>query len=256
MAKVVFHHSSIVNDLELDVNPDAVTWSYQLNTQNYPTYGGEVVQILSMFVNDMTITGTVSNYAKMEYIYEWFVAYMQQATQGKNASYDTTPVTFFYPARGWKFLIMPKSVPGFKYGKDVVAPTWSITAAVVESPENFRQSLKSSVEYKAMEGDEGFQPFGTATARIGFNEFNPWSAPNTGKPYKKGATKEYYAQLSGVNGPFNSFMHAWIGDGQTDMTAAEAIGTTYSKPAFNNGSNGNADPSGPATGTTPNPGGG
>lgn len=229
--KVIFSHPSIKNDLNLNINPDSIVWSYRLNTQNYPTFGGEVVQILSMFIDDIQITGTTSSYAQMEKIYKWFVAYMQRATQGKTQAYDTTPVTFFYPARGWKFLIQPKSVPGFRYGKDVVAPSWSVTAAVVESPDSFEATLKTDLEAKAMQ-DEGFQPFGTATARIGFSEFNPWSAPNTGKEYKKGATQEDYTELQGENGPFNSFMKSYLGEG--DMTLAEALGANYSKPAFFN----------------------
>jgi hypothetical protein len=103
---VTFSHHSM-SDLNLYVNPDSIVWSYGLNTQNYPTFGGEVVQILSMFIEDMTITGTVSSYRSMERIYKWFVAYMQNATQGKNQAYDTTPITFRYNTRVWKFLIQP-----------------------------------------------------------------------------------------------------------------------------------------------------
>ena len=225
--KIIFSHPALSKVLTIDVNPESVVWSYGLKTQNYPTFGGEVVQILSMFIEDMTITGMVSSYAKMETIYSWFVAYMQRATQGKTQAYDTTPVTFEYPARGWKFLIQPKAAPGFKYGRDVVAPTWSITAAVVESPESFESTLRSSVEAQAASTD-GFKPFGTATAEIGFSEFNPWTTPNTGKAYKEGATKKYYAELSGANGPFNSFMKSFLTD---DAKTAEALGANYSKPS-------------------------
>jgi hypothetical protein len=215
--------------LTVDVNPDTLTWSYGLNTKNYPTFGGEVVQILSMFIEDMTITGTVSSYEKIEKIYSWFIAYMQRATQGKSQAYDTTPVTFEYPARGWKFLIQPKTAPQFKYGRDVVAPTWSVTAAVVESPESFESTLQSAVEAQAMQNEE-FQPFGTATAQIGFSEFNPWTTPNTGKAYKEGATRKYYEELSGANGPFNSFIKTLLED---EAGIAEALGANYSKAAFN-----------------------
>ena len=246
---VTFSHHSM-SDLNLYVNPDSIVWSYGLNTQNYPTFGGEVVQILSMFIEDMTITGTVSSYRSMERIYKWFVAYMQNATQGKNQAYDTTPITFRYNTRGWKFLIQPKSAPGFRYGKDVVAPTWTVQAAVVESPESFEELVKTDAQTQAMQSDEGFQPFGTATAQIGFSEFNPWTTPNTGKSYKKGATKDYYAELSGANGPFNSFMKSWL-PGEDSATAIEALGANWSQPAFN--SQGQMTRSGAraADGTTP-----
>lgn len=230
-AKIIFSHSNL-SDLMIDVNPDSIVWSYGLNTQNYSTFGGEVVQILSMFIEDMTISGTVSSYKKMEVIYKWFAAYMQMATQGHGSSavaYDTSPVTFEYPARGWKFLIQPKEAPGFKYGKNVVAPNWTIKAAVVESPESFNDLIKTKAQAEA--DDPSFQPFGTATAEIGFNEFNPWVTPNTGKDYKKGATKKYYAELSGANGPYNSFIKSWL-KGSSGAFAAEALGANWSKPTF------------------------
>jgi len=230
-AKIIFSHpTQALPDLKLSVNPDSIVWSYGLNTQNYQTFGGEVVQILSMFIEDMTITGTISSYSKMETIYQWFVSYMQLATQGKTQAYDTTPVTFEYPARGWKFLIQPKSAPGFRYGKDVVAPTWSISAAVVESPESFEQLIKT--EAQAQVDDPSFKPFGTATARIGFHQFNPWTTPNTGKAYKAGATQDYYSELSGANGPYNSFIKSWL-PGSSGAAATEALGANWSKPAYN-----------------------
>lgn len=232
--KIIFSHQGLP-DLKIDVNPDQITWSYGLNTMNYPTFGGEVVQILSMFIEDMTISGTVSSYTKMESIYKWFVLYMQLSTQGhgtksKKLPFDTTPVSFYYPARGWKFLIQPKAAPGFRYGKDVVAPTWSVQAAVVESPESFDQLIKSEAEINAMQ-DPAFKPFGTATAEIGFNEFNPWTTPNTGKKYKAGAVEDYLDELSGPNGPFNSFMKSFL-ETSSGRAAVEALGTNSSKPAF------------------------
>lgn len=234
--KIIFSHAGLP-DLRLGVNPDQIVWSYGLNTQNYPTFGGEVVQILSMFIEDMTITGTVGSYRKMEAIYQWFVAYMQTSTQGhgskgKGQAFDTTPVTFYYPRRGWKFLIQPKTAPGFRYGKDVVAPTWSIQAAVVESPESFEQLIKTEAEMNAMQ-DPSFKPFGTATAQIGFHEFNPWTTPNTGKDYKKGATQDYYSEYADANGPFNSFMKSFL-PGSSGAAASEALGAVMSKPAFMN----------------------
>lgn len=229
--KIIFSHPNIgLPDLILDTNPDQIVWSYGLNTQNYQTFGGEVVQILSMFIDDMTIAGTVKSYKKMEKIYEWFVAYMQLSTQGNRQLYDTTPITFYYPARGWKFLLQPKAAPGFKYGTQVVAPTWSLKATVVESPESFENLIKTEAEMNAMQ-DPAFKPFGKATARIGFSEFNPWTTPNTGKVYKKGATGKYFQQLTGDNGPYNKFLHAWVEEGN-DATLAEALGANWSKPAF------------------------
>jgi hypothetical protein len=41
---------------------ERVAWGYTLNTANFPTYAGEVVQILSCYVEDLEITGVVQTY--------------------------------------------------------------------------------------------------------------------------------------------------------------------------------------------------
>lgn len=175
ITQVVFSHPS-VGQLNVPLSPDEITWSYGLNTNSYPTYGGEVVQILSMYVGDMKISGTVRSYDQIEEIYKWFTLYMQQATQGRNsASYDMTPVSFEYLNRGWKFQIMPKSLPGFKYGRDIVAPQWNIEAAVVEFNDDFKSAVMDNANLSGISPDGGFEPFGTVTAGIGYDDKNPWS---------------------------------------------------------------------------------
>src|SRR4051812_22773780 len=103
---VIFSHpvvSSRLGDLVLRVNPYEVIWSYGLNTANFPTYGGEVVQILSIFFDDMEVSGEVRAYTDVERIYRWFLTYMTVATQGYggDGSYNAQPVIFKYPHRGW-----------------------------------------------------------------------------------------------------------------------------------------------------------
>lgn len=179
--EIIFRHPSMQSSpLVVRVKPDQIKWSYELNTKNYPTYGGEVVQILSMAVGDLTVIGTIGTYAEMEYIYSWFINYMQNATQGRGAkeSYDTRPVTMEYPHRQWKFSIYPKQLPGFRYGKDVVAPTWSLKAAVSEYSDNFQDAILNDQQFAGEAKGAGFEPFGTVTGEIGYKPegTNPWSS--------------------------------------------------------------------------------
>ena len=199
MNQITFSHpavSSKLGDLIIGVKPDQIVWSYGLNTANYSTYGGEVVQILSMYVEDMVINGTVGSYAELERIYTWFIAYMQEATQGHGSTqgtgYDTRPVKMTYHQRSWNFDIYPKALPGFRYGREVVAPVWTLTAAVSEFPENFEDSVLSNREFAGIASEGGFDPFGTVTAEIGFNDDNPFSRPDsaTGKAINEKGLKD------------------------------------------------------------------
>ena len=129
----------VVGDLELVSGLDSASWGYSLNTQTYPTYGGEVVQILSCQVDDLYLSGTLRTYQEMENLYTYMMKYMQVASQGQQGpqrpgqtSYNQEGMTFLYPERGWSFLIMPTSAPGFRKGTEIVAPTWQLQAHIID----------------------------------------------------------------------------------------------------------------------------
>lgn len=220
--ELIFKHESISRPLVIDIKPDQITWSYGLNTKSYPTFGGEVVQILSMYVGDMTISGTVRTYEQMEIIYKWFIEYMQNATQGRSSisrQYDTRPVTVEYPHRNWKFDIYPRDLPGFQYGKDVVAPTWQVIAAVSEYNDAVRDSVLSEQMFAGEALADGFDPFGTASGYIGYEENNPWSAPNTNKTLRDEETKKMEDHLINL---IPSYLDGSFKD----------LESSYSKPAL------------------------
>jgi hypothetical protein len=136
-----FHHDFIGQDLYVQTGADNINWTYTLNTQRYPTYGGEVVQILSCFVDTLTVQGTcerqmTGDYTNpgMEDIYTWFLKYMQGASQGGagTIAYTERYITMAYPARNWVVNIQLQSLPGYLLDRDTVAPTWQISGKVVE----------------------------------------------------------------------------------------------------------------------------
>jgi hypothetical protein len=222
--EITFHHPSpqVPTDLTIQVKPDEMIWAYGLNTANFPTYGGEVVQILSMYVEDLNIFGTVSTYAEIETIYGWFINYMQIATQGHGgkAGYDMTPVEMTYHHRNWKFNILPKALPGFKYGRDLVAPTWHLQAAVVEFSENFQDTVLSEKgQAIQVDQDSGFEPFGAVTGEIGFNEHNPWSGV-TNEQYKAGKTRDEYTKVADWH---NNLIPSWLGGDFSSISADYSI---------------------------------
>lgn len=243
MAQVTFTHPRLaLTPLEISVNPDQVTWAYGLNTMSYPTYGGEVVQILSVYFDDMTLTGTVSTYAEMEVIYGWFIAYMQYATQGRdNPSYDQHPVTFSYPERAWQFNIWPKALPGFRYGRDVVAPTWSLVAAVSEtSDSDTTLSLTDLVKQAAIadtaKGDVAL--FGKATGDFGTTgnlQKNPWASPDADPTRAKGETvTAWAAKVAQQEGDhFSQFLSSYEAD--NTLTIPNLSKVLISQPAKHSG---------------------
>jgi hypothetical protein len=225
-AEVVFSHprvSDLRGDLVVRVAPNDISWGYGLNTAEFPTYGGEVVQILSMFFDDMTITGDVRSYGDMERIHAWFLTYMQVATQGNTGggSYDMRPVTFDYPARQWTFAIQPKALPSFKYSRDITVPNWSVVAAVLEPAYELQSLIIDEASLNAFAGED-FDTFGKATAAIGYREDNPWSAP-TSQQYKR--PDDIKASNAKVGDFFTSLIPAWLSGDFTDL-----FGENASKP--------------------------
>lgn len=141
MAVIQFHHDYLPTDLYVQTGADSINWTYTLNTQRYPTYGGEVVQILSCFVDTLTITGTcerqwTGDFANpgMEDIYRWFLGYMQVASQGGKGTvhYTERYITMLYLERGWVLDFQLQNLPGYMLDRDTPAPTWQIAGKVVE----------------------------------------------------------------------------------------------------------------------------
>src|SRR4051812_15030262 len=221
-SEIIFSHPAISPSLKLHLRPDQITWAYGLNTASFPTYGGEVVQILSMYFDDMTITGTVKTYSALEKIYGWFIKYMQIASQGTQGNrFNPDPVTFKYKHRGWEFQLYPKSLPSFRYGRDVVAPEWSVTAAVFEPDQSVKDLILGG--HESFAGDTTDLDIGVfhVTAEIGYQEDNPFSGPST-KDFKKNIT----AYNDHMGKWYNNIIKSWTNADFADLSA------DYSKPAF------------------------
>lgn len=234
MANLLFSHPEMDKDLAVQVKPNQIEWSYGLNVANFPTYGGEVIQILSAFIDDMTIAGNVETYRQLEDIYSWFIIYAQVATTGYEGSgkFDVRPVQMFYNERGWHFQIYPTGAPGFKYGRDVVAPEWTIKASVVDPAQAAIDAIMDQAAIEAATNKTG-EPalFGKATGEIGFTPKNPFSDPegNEGDLGKKNREKflggENVKQgIEQLADNYNKLLPAYLEGNFEDLTA------DYSKP--------------------------
>lgn len=174
---VGFYHPT-VGSLTVRTGIDQISWGYGLNTQRYPTYGGEVIQILSAYVDDLTVTGTLQTYMDMEVFYSYFMRYTQAASA--MGPRDDRPMTFTYAHRGWSFNIIPTSVPGYRKATDVVAPQYKLVAFVDDSAgdaDDLKDLITTEAEMKLALGDST-ENFGLE-GKIGFIDQNPFSDPNT-----------------------------------------------------------------------------
>jgi hypothetical protein len=200
MPDIFFSHRS-QEPLKIQTGANQISWGYGLNHSTYPTYGGEVVQILSAYTDDLTIEGEVSSYAEMEAIYEWFLSYMQQATQGgnyKSGHFDPSTITFSYPTRGWEQQITVTELPGLRYARDLVLPQYQIKAHVVESHGDLTDAIIDQVHNAALKGAGlDLTDFGRVTAGIGFVKANPFSDPFPGQDIKEidAKTRENFQKL-------------------------------------------------------------
>lgn len=221
MATLYFTHkhtSKALGDLVIKTGANSIEWGYGLNTQVIPTYGGEVVQILSTYVDDLSIEGEVRTYAEGERIYKWFLHYMQTATQGQQPNsvrFQETPVVMSYPERGWRLKLRPHTLPGFRQGTEVVAPAWQLQAAVVE------EDPKMNALTMAEATKRGFD-FSTLHGGIGYDEDNPFTDAGAKDAYDPkeftGKITDFYQNLipSYLEGDLDVlFKNDFLGSGPT-----------------------------------------
>lgn len=168
--------TKVAESLTVTTGANSVYWSYNLNTQTFPTYGGEVVQILSCNITDLEIQGECRNYLQMQDIYRFFAQYMQYASQGmrgKPTKYLGNPIKMRIPSRGWTLKIIPKVVPGFRVGTEVVAPEWRLLAQVYEDDGSANQEILSSIASKYYGGQTSIQEAMNKTSTLSQIGYNP-----------------------------------------------------------------------------------
>lgn len=229
---VMFVHPYVRDGAPLLINTgaDMIRWAYSLNTASWPTYAGEVVQILSVAIDDVTITGTAHSYEEIENIYSYFLEYIQIASQGKGqdavagvTAYNQLPMIMRYDTRGWTMRVVPRTLPGFRKGRDVVAPEWQIQAYVVDDYADVEELKNLVLDGISVQG----QDF-VLTGETGYNPNNPWSDPfpeNKGKvdfdPTKTRSVWNDYGDY------FNKIIPSWLDGDFSSVTSLFGA-----KPAF------------------------
>lgn len=187
--------SPLPKTITLYLSPNNVTWRYQLRTNTIDTYGGQVIQILGVSIEDLTIRGyfggegmwgfddkNVSRYENSDYkdwqevgpslrngmvqFSEWFKSYFYNITQAGNFQKDN--MVFHYPHLNWHWRIRPLEFPRVRFANDELVPQWEIKCDFIEDIQNyFIQEVTESAK-KAL---TRFRD------NVGWSEFIEWSQP-------------------------------------------------------------------------------
>jgi hypothetical protein len=249
--QILFQHELVNGGAPLVVvtGADEIAWAYALNVAEFPTYGGEVVQILSVYIDDMTIEGTLRQYSEAEAIYSFFMEYFTVASQGSSAAsadkYTQVPMIMEYAHRGWRFEIQPLEAPGFTYATETVAPKWQMKAHVVDkSPDvsKLQELIVQELEVGNTEqvggktvSSEFLSLKGTISPKSGNPAQNPFIAPGTfqGDTFVEATAKQAAEGAVKIGDYYNSLLPSYLND--TEFQALTALGA---KPNFANSGRG------------------
>jgi hypothetical protein len=245
MAQLRFTHPKISDPLVVETGANEIVWSYSLNVATYPTYAGEVVQVLSTYIDNLQIVGDLRSYEEMETVYEWFLRYIQLATQGQNGftdsqvgvrAYNEDPVIMEYPHRGWRLSIHPMQLPGFRMGTEVVVPQWQLVAAVSETDDNIEQiTMQAALEDKLSAVDkEGFNALVKLKGEVGYRESNPFSDPTARPDGSKGKKSEVYDPKQAVEKAadwFNNLIPSYLNHDFDALLGSKPASNASSDPS-------------------------
>lgn len=159
-----FSYGPMKRPLVIPTGANEIVWSYKLNTSVTPTYGGEVIQILSAMVGPVRIGGQTRDNVQLAQIYDWFRSYMTIAGTGKR---NETPLLFEYPERGWSMYLHVTGLKGFRYAVDLIAAPWAIEAEVVGDNNLNALSKHTMATFTTSLTKEYLQNVGYGTARGG-----------------------------------------------------------------------------------------
>lgn len=115
MAKVaLLTFTGGVRTFVVRTNPNYITWSYNLRTQTYPTYGGRVIQILGVNYGTLqieiesgspkTVNGKPGGYAYFRDVIKWF---RDTSLWQRNSK---RPIRFSYPERSYVLDVFLKNI--------------------------------------------------------------------------------------------------------------------------------------------------
>ena len=191
-----YKYKDETRSIHLIVPPSGISWTYSLRTKIEDTYGGQVIQILGVQIDNFKLSGYVptgfwgknNNYLKgsgdlyqyyqdensadqngLVHVANFFRDFFSLKSQN---SYITNNMVFSYPHYGWSgtssIKIIPYDFPRVRISNDEILPQWELECSIVE----FLSSHFVSQATTAAKKQLNYLPEG-----IGFTKFIEWSDP-------------------------------------------------------------------------------
>lgn len=154
-------------------NPDSVAWGYSENVVPTSTIGGKVIQLLSVKVDSMEVTGMAGSRQELQALAQHVFAFMEYHSRSQN------PVDFVVPSRRWHFRVYVVGLPAVGWTVATVGYPWRLRFEVDEdlgitTPTILRNELNRLAKgigydprYSGGDVDAWFEGAGTSTDGTG-----------------------------------------------------------------------------------------
>ena len=128
--------------ITLPVNPYTANWGYQENTTSTDTIGGRVVQLLSVQVQDLTITSVAGSRGELQRVADGVSEVMRYHVA------TSLPASFRVPSRGWDFKVFLTSMPQIGWEVATTTYPYQLGMAVQEDVNGIKtaQILRSELD--------------------------------------------------------------------------------------------------------------
>lgn len=187
--------------IKLPIGIGGISWTYTLHHKVEDTYGGQVIQILGVSIDNLKIRGNfayqdpfwgsengVPRYGSLHWdqsdrvdangirqMADWFRQYFEATTQGRfgmqsksNQRYSEKIMLFEFPARGWKIRMRPTNFPSVVVDNETPDPEWTVEADFVEDAEDNQSFVQNVTE-------EAYGQISQLKEGVGFERNNPFS---------------------------------------------------------------------------------
>lgn len=123
------------------IDPESVSWNFEVKTKDTPTVGGKVIQVFGTNVSDMEVIGSFGRagwQGQLAFLDRMKEIASAQAQAGRTSRSSVPPARFTYPPRKWDFLVYLAGYTDANGGKAVrhhnteVNPKWKLTLFIVE----------------------------------------------------------------------------------------------------------------------------
>lgn len=137
--------------LRFRTNPNEFQWNYNLNKRVDQTYGGRVIQLLGINIEDFSFTVEAGG-GRWEYM-EKVVNFMRDVLVAQR---NGRPATFQYTTRGWKLNCFISSFP-FEDSYEAVTRPFTVTTKVQEDVSSVISNATLSAELQRLQDGMGFE---------------------------------------------------------------------------------------------------